>query len=165
MVAAGLVVVVVPLTRDDAPAPIAVPPEPRVRLPSARPSPSDGGLRVVEQAFAQRDQRTEKTATSFAGRSTRDVRVLPTTVPGLTIVTWTATNNAVQPVRAAGVVVYRDAAGELLGAEADDVAGTADLMPAPGDSTGSVTYRTWFPPGTDPANLQVTPRPGYLSHD
>ncbi|BCY11891.1 hypothetical protein [Actinoplanes sp. L3-i22] len=101
----------------------------------------------------------------FAGLTARDVKVLPDAVPGLTTVTWAAVNASAQPVMAAGLVIYRDKAGKLLGAQPNRGIGVRELTLPPGDSTGSATYRTWFPPGTDRGRLQVTLRPGFMDAD
>jgi hypothetical protein len=95
----------------------------------------------------------------------RDVKVLPTTIPGLTTVTYTAGNGLAVPIAASGLVIFRDAAGKLLGAESTDTVGMSTISLPPGDSTGSTTFKSWFPPGTDPSRLQVTLRPGNLAPD
>lgn len=139
---------------------VSAPPSPRVSsvpvTASPQPKPADGGATWLSAGDPQ---------LRVAALTTRDVTVLPAAVPGLTTVTWTATNAFTAPVTAVGLVIYRDAAGKLLGAHSDDTIGDEELVLPPGDSTGSITFRSWSPPGTDRSRLQVTLRPGNLTPD
>jgi hypothetical protein len=97
--------------------------------------------------------------------SARDAKVLPTTIPGLTTVTYTASNAGTAPIGASALVIYRNTAGRLLGAEGTDEIGPSEISVPPGDATLSTTFKSWFPPGADLSRLQVTLLPGTLVPD
>lgn len=102
---------------------------------------------------------------TYAAITAGDVKVLPAAVKGTTTITYTATNALAKPMYAIGTAVFRDGNGKLLGARMHDGLGQDPLAYPPGESTGSLSFDTWFPPGTDRSRLQVTLRPGLAAAD